>query len=104
MEPLQVRHSHAGDSIILAMMMWVMPKLHVSEQYSVQLLLDDGTVDKANVRTIEASTPLSAGEEAVGAPLALHGTRPRAIVRWMNPAYVAFVCTLYDPQPREQGT
>lgn len=64
--------------------------------YSVELMLDDGTVDKDSIRTIEAASPLRAAEDALGTPLSLHGKRPRAIVRWMNSAYVAVSVTVYD--------
>jgi hypothetical protein len=79
-------------------------KLATLEHYSVQLLLDDGTVDNDGAHTVEANSPLAAGEEATGVPLSLHGSRPRAIVRWMSSAYVAFMVTLYDPQAPPPGS
>jgi hypothetical protein len=69
------------------------------EYYSVELMSNDGAVDEASIRTIEAASPLRAAEEAVGRPLSLHGNRPCAIVRWMNTAYVAFTVTIYDQPP-----
>jgi hypothetical protein len=73
------------------------------ETYSVQPIMGDGTTAKDGTHTLEAPSPLMAGEQALGEPLALNGRRPRAIVRWMNESFVHYCVTLYDP-PSVPGT
>lgn len=74
------------------------------EHYTVQPILDDGTVDKSNSRTIEATSPLKAGEEALGCALSLDGRRAKALVWRLTTGYVPFSVTLYDRRPASPGT
>ena len=73
-------------------------RLEALEYYSVQPILDDGTIDKTNTRNVAASSPLKAAEEAIGLPLALVGSRARALVWRMTAGYVPATITLYDAE------
>ena len=66
------------------------------EHFNVQPVLDDGTVDKTRNVTIEATSPLKAGETALGQPLALEGKSVRAIVWRLTAGFVPLRVTLYD--------
>lgn len=75
--------------------------LEALEYYSVQPILDDGTIDKTNTRNVAAASPLKAAEEATGLSLALVGSRARALVWRMTAGYVPVTITLYDAEPVE---
>lgn len=66
------------------------------EHFNVQPVLDDGTVDKTRNVTVEATSPLKAGEAAFGQPLALEGKSVRAIVWRLTAGFVPLRVTLYD--------
>lgn len=61
------------------------------ETYSVQPILGDGTTDKDG--TLLAPSPLVAGEQALGEPLAFNGRQPRTLVRWTNETFVHYCAT-----------
>lgn len=66
------------------------------EHFNVQPVLDDGTIDKTRNVTVEATSPLKAGEAALGQPLALEGKPVRAIVWRLTAGFVPLRVTLYD--------
>jgi hypothetical protein len=68
------------------------------ETYGVQRIQGDGTTDRDTTLTLEATSPLVAGQQALGEPLSLSGTKPKAIVRWLNETFVPCSVTLYEPQ------
>jgi hypothetical protein len=73
------------------------------QYFTVQPVNDDGSVDNSRLVSLEATSPLKAGEAAMGRRLLLKGPseRARAIVWRLTTDLVAVSVLLYDRDDRE---